>query len=112
MADVFYEPQTTIVFKERGNPNTLRTHPKTLSSNSLINGRGYLHWLRPPACDWSGRYYKRLLTFSDPVEQMVKRVSYSFWRDQPEFESAFRPAFFLSFQISYRIGKAFILNKN
>ncbi len=47
-----------------------------------------------------GQYYKRLLTFSAPVEQMVKRVSYSFWRDQLEFESAFWLAFFLSFQIS------------
>ncbi len=34
-----------------------------------------------------------------------------FWRDQPEFVPTFCQTFFLPFQISYRIKKAFIFNK-
>ncbi len=38
--------------------------------------------------------------------------THAFWRDQPGFEPAFCWTFFLPFQISYCIRKAFILNKN
>ncbi len=36
----------------------------------------------------------------------------AFWRDRPEFEPTFCRTIFLPFQITYRIGKAFIFNKN
>ncbi len=42
----------------------------------------------------------------------VDGKAHAFCRGRPEFESAFCRTFFLPFQISYRIRKAFIFNKN
>ncbi len=42
----------------------------------------------------------------------VNGKAYAFWCDRPEIKPAFWQTFFLPFQISYRIEKAFIFNKN
>ncbi len=55
---------------------------------------------------------KDVLKFLAPVAQMVKCVSNAFSRDQSGFESVFWRTFFLPFQISDHIIKAFIFNKN
>ncbi len=115
--------------KQNNNPENIITSQKT-QGQIRQTGRGRYslrqhHWFgnRLLTADWTRHlsikvYRTRSSTAesvksSAPVVQMVDLMSLSFWCDRPAVRSHLLPNFFfLPFQISYRIVKAFIFNKN